>query len=343
MKAKTSKSYLVNSKTLPAAPGSRKEAMPTLINPMLATLTKEAFSDPNWIFEFKWDGIRAVGFLKNKKVQLVSRNAKEFAFRYPELSSLPKWIDAENAILDGEIVALTDKGIPSFQLLQQRMGLNAKSEIARLANESPVVYYVFDLLYCNGFSLMGAELIHRKALLKEIMEENEFLRYSDHVIGDGVKLFQKASKLQLEGIIAKHQSSLYVQKRTRDWLKIKTVLRQEVVIGGYTEPKGSRIRFGSLVVGLYRDSELTYVGHVGGGFNERSLKQVYSFMQPLKQQKSPFLSTPKTNEKVQWIKPALVCEVKFSEWTSDGMMRQPIFMGLRDDKQPAQCVMEVPS
>lgn len=227
-------------------------------------------------------------------------------------------------------------------MLQQRIGLNDAGEIARLANQTPVVYYVFDLLYYNGFNLMGAELIHRKALLKEIIEQNEFFRYSDHVIGDGEKLFQKASKLQLEGIIAKQQSSLYLQKRTRDWLKIKTVLRQEVVIGGYTEPKGSRIRFGSLVVGLYRDGQLSYVGHVGGGFNERSLKQVYTLMQPLKQSRSAFAAVPKTNDKVQWIKPALVCEVKFSEWTSDGMMRQPIFMGLRDDKQPAQCVMEIP-
>jgi bifunctional non-homologous end joining protein LigD len=334
------KEYLTPGGTIPAVHGSKRDNMPAVISPMLATLIPQPFSDPEWIYEIKLDGVRAVCFLKDGKMRLVSRNGKEMNLRYPELAGLTEMIGDKNAILDGEIVALDENGKPSFQRLQSRIGLTKAKEIETLSVKFPVVYYVFDLLYYDRFNLMPAMLIHRKALLRDILIESDSVRFSQHYIGKGEQLFESAQKKRLEGIIAKKQSSLYVQKRSRDWLKIKTVLQQEVVISGYTSPRGSRSRFGALIVGLYRAGELIYVGHVGGGFNEGSLQQVYKMMQPLKTRNSPFAATPKTNEAVQWIRPALVCEVKFSEWTADGKMRQPIFLGLRDDKDPAQCVME---
>jgi bifunctional non-homologous end joining protein LigD len=332
--------HLTEADTLPAVPGSQPAPMPEVIEPMRATLVDEAFSHPEWLFESKWDGVRAICFIEDGKVSFFSRNEKEMSFRYPELAHIGHAINAQQAILDGEIVALNEEGLPSFQLLQSRVGLKNEQEIERLAKEHPVAYYVFDLLYYNGFNLMPAELVHRKTLLREIVEPNDRFRYSDHILGAGEEFFEQARKTSLEGIIAKHQGSPYVQARSSDWLKIKTVQRQEVVIAGYTEPRGARPLFGALVVGLYRNSELHYVGHVGGGFDHRNLEQVYGLMQSLKTDHTPFAVEPQTNEPVQWVRPSLVCEVKFSEWTADEHLRQPIFLGLRDDKDPAQCTFE---
>ena len=266
--------YLTPRGTVPSVPESKREAMPSEISPMLATLIQKPFSDPEWIYEIKLDGVRAVCFLKDGKMRLVSRNGKEMSFRYPELAALPKMIGRKRVILDGEIVALDATGKSSFQRLQSRIGLMKAGDIAKLSAQFPVVYYVFDLLYYDHFNLMPAMLIHRKALLQEILIESDVVRFSQHQIEKGEELFQKARKKKLEGIIAKKQSSLYVQKRSRDWLKIKSVLQQEVVIAGYTRPRGSRSRFGALIVGLYREGQLVYVGHVGGGFNADSLEQV---------------------------------------------------------------------
>jgi bifunctional non-homologous end joining protein LigD len=332
--------YLTNGKTLPAVPGAKHEKMPDVILPMLATLIKEPFSDPEWLYEFKLDGVRAICFIHNGKMRLVSRNKKDITSRYPELRELAESVDADQAILDGEVVVLDDKGLPNFQMLQSRIGLTREQEIDRLAAQNPVIYNVFDLLYYNGFNLMPAMLIHRKTLLREIITEEPFLRYCEHVAGEGEKLFSKARKQGLEGVVAKLESSSYTQKRSNDWLKIKAIRQQEVVITGYTKPKGSRILFGSLLVGIYEKGELIYADNVGGGFNEANLKKVHSMMQPLKSKDSPFQRPPKTGEPVQWIRAALVCEVKFSEWTTDGKLRQPVFLGIRDDKDPVECVRE---
>jgi bifunctional non-homologous end joining protein LigD len=332
--------FLNENSTLPAVPGAFSAPMPHIIEPMLATLVDEPFSHPEWLYEVKWDGVRAICYIKDGQVSFVSRNGIDMSFRYPELNGITEQISAKTAILDGEIVALNEKGLPSFQLLQSRVGLKNKKEIERLSREQPVVFYAFDLLYYNGFNLMPADLIHRKSLLGEIIEGNGTLRYSDHVAGLGEEFFRKAEEAGIEGIIAKHQGSAYVQKRSSDWLKIKTQLGQEVVIAGYTEPRGARPLFSALVVGLYKDGELHYVGHVGGEFDHKTLEQVYKSMQRLKIDHSPFVKKPDTSERVQWIKPALICEVKFSEWTSDERLRQPIFLGLRDDKEPAECTLE---
>jgi bifunctional non-homologous end joining protein LigD len=339
-----SEHYLTKRNFLPSVPGARTVAMPTYIQPMLATLTDKPFTDPEWLFEQKWDGIRALCFLGGKRaVRLVSRNQKEIGFRYPELYGITKYIDADNAILDGEIVVPGEDGYPNFQLLQSRMGLQDPDEIERLARVRPVVYYVFDLLYYNGFDLMSAELIHRKALLKEKMETAPMFQYSDHVLEKGDEFYRQIGKKRLEGMVAKRFASLYSQKRTRDWLKVKFVQTEDVVIGGYTKPRGSRELFGALIVGLYREGELQYVGHVGGGFNNVTLYEVYEHLQKLKTDRSPFVKTPRTNESVQWVKPSTVCEVKFSEWTADERLRQPIFVGIREDKEPLECTFEAAS
>jgi bifunctional non-homologous end joining protein LigD len=312
--------------------------MPTVINPMLATLVDDPFSDPNWIFETKWDGFRSVCFIRDGKVRLVSRNQIEMTPQYPELIDLAKQIDAREAILDGEIVALDKNGMPRFQLLQPRVG--RKSGIDALRGTAQIVYFAFDLLYADGYDLMACPVIERKAMLAEILRPATFLKLSEHIEAEGQAFFREIAKFHLEGMIAKRAAGRYLQKRSTDWLKVKTVLRSEVVVGGFTEPRGARSFFGSLVCGLYRDRNLHYVAHIGGGFNERTLASIHKLLQPLKTDKGPFVDAPKTNEPVQWVKPKLVAEVKFSEWTADHRLRHPVFIGLRQDKKPTDCRFE---
>src|SRR2546425_316343 len=313
--------------------------MPEIIHPMLATLVDEPFSDPEWIFETKWDGFRSVCFLDRGSMRLVSRNQIDMTPQYPELAKLPNQFAAKQAIVDGEIVALDEHGLPSFQLLQNKLRLRSGSHAAR--GKAQIVYFVFDLLYCDGYDLTACPVVERKALLEDILRPTGFVKYSDHIEAEGEEFFRHIEKFRLEGMMAKRAASPYMQKRSSDWLKVKTVLRSEVVIGGYTQARGTRSYFGSLVVGLYRGDDLIYVAHTGGGFNEQMLAKLYKLMQPLKTDVCPFKMEPKTNEPVQWIKPKLVAEVKFSEWTADERMRQPIFLGLREDKRPDQCRFEV--
>jgi bifunctional non-homologous end joining protein LigD len=309
---------------------------------MLATLVERPFSDPDWLYETKWDGVRAICFIRKGHARFVSRNQLEMTGQYPELATVPSYVRAKEAILDGEIVALDEKGISRFQLLQPRLGRKNAREIERLAAQSRLVFYVFDLLYLDGYDLTRCALIDRKNLLEQILKPANNLRYSDHIIGEGETLFHEVAKIPLEGIVAKRIDREYVQRRTTDWLKVKTIQESEVVIGGYTEPRKSRSHFGALVVGLYEGDELHYVAHVGGGFNHLSLEYAYKLMQPLRTKKCPFVEKPVTNEPVQWVKPKLVAQVKFSEWTADGRMRHPVFLGLREDKDPKECVFEAP-
>ena len=312
--------------------------MPAVIHPMLATLVDDPFSNPEWIFETKWDGFRSICFVRKGKSHFVSRNQIDMTPQYPELADVAKQIDAKEAILDGEIVALDEDGMPRFQLLQPRVG--RKSGLEALRGHGHIVYYVFDLLYLDGRDLTSCPVVERKEALAHILRPARFIKLSEHVVGDGEAFFKQIEKFHLEGMIAKRASSLYLQKRTKDWLKVKTVKRAEVVIGGYTQPRGSRSNFGALVVGLYRGHDLHYVAHVGGGFNQRTLALIFKLLQPLKAKESPFVDAPKTNEPVQWIKPKLVAEVKFSEWTADLRMRHPVFIGLREDKKPEDCRFE---
>jgi bifunctional non-homologous end joining protein LigD len=317
---------------------ARKARTPEVIQPMLATLVDDPFSNPEWIFETKWDGFRSICFVKKGQSHFVSRNQIDMTPQYPELANVAKQIAAKEAILDGEIVALDKDGMPRFQLLQPRVG--RKRGIEALRGHGHIVYYVFDLLYVDGNDLTSCPVVERKEALAQILRPAGFIKLSEHIVGDGEAFFKQIENFHLEGMIAKRAASPYVQKRSRDWLKVKTVQRSEVVIGGYTQPRGSRSHFGALVVGLYRGGDLHYVAHVGGGFNHRTLAEIYKLMQSLKTKESPFVDAPKTNEPVQWLKPKLVAEVKFSEWTADRRLRHPVFIGLREDKQPEDCRFE---
>jgi bifunctional non-homologous end joining protein LigD len=314
--------------------------MPAAIKPMLATLVDKPFSDPKWLFETKWDGVRAVCFIKGGQARFVSRNQLEMTGQYPELAGIAASVKADSVVLDGEIVALDEHGVSRFQLLQPRLGRKNAGEIGRLVSTTRLAYYVFDVLHLDGWDLTGCALTERKATLEKILKPSKNVLYSDHIIEAGQQLYEAIAKIPLEGIIAKRLDSIYIQKRSTDWLKIKTTLEQEVVVGGYTKPRNSRSYFGALVVGLYQDGDLHYVAHTGGGFNQKTLEYVYKQMQPLKTDRSPFLETPKTNEPVQWIKPKLVAQIKFSEWTADRRMRHPIFLGMRADKKATECTFE---
>lgn len=329
-----------NKSTSRTCDGAKKAAIPAAVKPMLATLVDKAFSDPNWLFETKWDGVRAVCFIRNGRARFVSRNQLEMTSQYPELAGIAASVRATTAVLDGEIVALDEQGVSRFQLLQRRLGRKNAGEIGRLMATTRLVYYVFDLIHLDGFDLTSCQLTERKATLEKILKPAKNVRYSDHIIGEGEKLYEVIAKVPLEGIIAKRLDSTYVQKRTPDWLKIKTTLESEVVVGGYTQPRNSRSYFGALVVGLYNEGKLHYVGHTGGGFNQKTLEQLYKLMQPLKTNESAFVDPPKTNEPVQWVKPKLVAQIKFSEWTADRRLRHPIFLGLREDKKPQECTFE---
>jgi bifunctional non-homologous end joining protein LigD len=299
-----------------------RSAMPTGIIPMLATLTDEAFDDKDWLFEIKYDGYRAVAYLDGDDVNIMSRKNLSFNKKfYPVVEALQEL--NMQAVFDGEIVALNEEGKSEFQLLQQW----------QKSGKGDLLYYVFDILWLNGYNLMGLPLIERKSILQQILPEHPMIRYSDHVVQNGTQFFEAATQQGLEGIIAKAAASPYTPTiRTKQWLKIKSNQRQEVVICGFTETRGGRSHFGALVLGVYEKNKLTYVGHTGSGFTEQSLAAIYKKLKPLITSTVPFAKKPKTNMPCTWVKPVLVCEVKFSEWTKDNILRQPIFMGLREDK-----------
>lgn len=316
------------------------DPMPETISPMLATLVEKPFSDPQWLFEVKWDGYRAISFIRSDSFRFASRRDENMIDRFPQADAIPGLIEAQTAILDGEIVVVDATGKPNFQLLQNvaRIFPSGRSD----ESKGTLVYYVFDLLYLNGEDLRDRALIERKKLLQSIVHPNDFMKYSDHLIERGEALFEQARASDLEGIVAKRMDSPYLEKRSNYWLKIKNVRRQELVIGGYTQPRRSREGFGSLVVGVYEGDSLVFAGQVGGGFDDATLRQVYEMLQPLRTDKCPFKSVPKTNEPAVWVRPELVCEAKFAEWTEEGILRQPVFLGMRVDKSPRDVVREKP-
>lgn len=321
---------------------------------MLATLVDKPFDGQDWLFEVKWDGYRAITFLNNESgaVRLVSRNQNDMTAAYPELRAIPDAVKARTAILDGEIVALDEHGRPSFSLMQQRTGVGEGGRrIRRTRDDIPVMYYVFDLLYLDGYNLMQAELEQRKELLASILApgNGNVIRCSDHYVGNGKALFEAATQRELEGIVAKRRSSPYVQKRSSDWLKVKIVKRQECVIGGYTDPRGARENFGSIVLGLYDDQgRLVPVGQAGSGFTEESHAAMWKRLHALETKRSPLFGKVDSTRPVHFVKPELVAEIRFTEWTHEGQsggikMRAPVFEGLRFDKKPEECKFERPA
>ena len=334
-----------SSSVVEALEGSVKRPMPTAIHPMLATSVDLPFDDPEWLFEIKWDGYRAIAFIAKGKVRLVSRNQNDLTAQFPELHDLPDLIQAETAILDGEVAALDEQGRSSFSLMQQRTGIRQGGRRTGSRQDITVLYYVFDLLYHDGYDLRRVPLEERKALLEQITTVTGPVRYSDH-FSQGKALFAVAKQKGLEGILAKRRNSVYEERRSREWLKIKITQTLDCVIGGYTDPEGSRAYFGSIVLGLYdKKGNLIHVGQAGSGFDQATLKQVWQALHKLETKRDPFPGGVDALRKVHWVKPELVAEIKFSEWTHEsaegGMkLRAPVFLGLREDKDPKECVFQ---
>lgn len=321
--------------------------MPTTIHPMLAESVAEPFDGAQWLFEIKWDGYRAISFIENGKARLVSRNQNDLTARYPELKDMAQLIKAKTAILDGEVVALDEEGKASFSLMQQRTGFRPGRHRAAGNADVPVLYYAFDLLYLDGYDWRRVPLEERKRKLASVLVTGDGVRYSDHFEEHGKALFEIARKKGLEGIVAKIRTSCYEERRSSEWLKIKIRHRLEAVIGGYTETKGSRTHFGSLVLGLYdKQGRLIHVGQAGSGFNQKSLGEIANVLKKLETNKNPFFGDVDALRKVSFVKPELVAEIEFAEWTggtsagSGPKLRAPVFLGLRDDKNPKECVLE---
>jgi bifunctional non-homologous end joining protein LigD len=322
--------------SLARAAARRAEPLPTIAGPMLATAIDAPFDDPAWLFELKWDGYRALATVgADGTARVVSRNGLEFTHKLPELASLAAAFSERPVIVDGELCVLDDEGKSSFGALQERL-----DRFGRAGGKSAVTFVVFDLLYGHGRDLRDESLDVRRAALEAILTGTGPVMFSKAVVGTGLRLFAFARERGLEGIVGKRRASPYRSARTRDWVKIKVRRRQEVVIGGWTEARGSRAHFGALLAGVYEEGELVSVGSVGTGFDTRTLAAVAKKLEPLAQTTSPFANPPKTDAPAHWVTPTLVAEVTFTEWTRDGALRHPVFVALRDDKAATDVTRE---
>ena len=311
--------------------------MPTWIEPMKAILTDDRFSDPGWVFEPKLDGERCLAFKDKNKVKLLSRNQKDIAISYPEIADALVYQPGRRMILDGEIVAF-DGDVPSFSRLQRRMHV-ADPDRALLTGVE-VFFYVFDVMYADGYLVTGVSLRDRRTLLSNIVKERDPIRLVDQVERDGERMYREmCARPGWEGVIAKRASSHYKQGRSKDWLKFKCSKEQEFVIGGFTAPQGQRERFGALLVGYYDDDRLRYAGKVGTGYDRALLGLIGDELEKRVRDTSPF-SDRVPEKDVRWVAPELVGQVGFSEWTNDGRLRHPRFLGLRRDKPAREVVRE---
>ena len=308
--------------------------------PELATLTKARFSDPGWMYERKFDGERCLTYRTGGKVSLMTRNQIDVSATYPELREALAGQTSADFVVDGEIVAF-DGDATSFGKLQQRLGVRDPN--AELVRRVPVVYYLFDLLVVGGRDIRSLPLGERKPLLRELMPFDDPVRFTEHRDGNGEPFWEEACKQGWEGLIAKRAASPYLAGRTKDWLKFKCLSSQEFVIGGYTDPKGSRTGLGALVIGYYDgDGRLISAGKVGTGFNASTLASLSALLRQREVDRSPFQAGPVPRSGVHWVKPELVAQIGFSEWTTAGQLRHPRYEGLRQDKDPASVVREVP-
>lgn len=321
----------------PPTPRGR-QPLPTSANAMLATLTEDRFSDPNWLFEPKWDGERCLAFrTKAGQVRLRSRNDKPLEGTFPEIADAVSRHCQVAAVLDGEVVAFTGRRT-SFERLQGRMGLT--DPVAAQATGIAVVYCVFDVLYLDGDDLRSRPLRERKRLLRDAVHFTAPLRFTAHRNTTGEDEYRKACARGDEGVIAKRADSPYTGGRSKDWLKFKCVRDQELVVGGYTAPKGSRTGFGALLVGYYDGTDFVYAGKVGTGFNAVVLASLHAQLQALERPTSPFDRGRIRESAVHWVQPQIVAQIGFSEWTRDGLLRHPRYTGLRDDKAARDVVRE---
>jgi DNA ligase D-like protein (predicted ligase) len=315
--------------------------LPDWVEPQLATLTRVVFSDPAWIYERKLDGERCLAFCDGSGVRLLTRNQKLANASYPELAeTLAAQPDGGGFVADGEVVAF-DGATTSFALLQQRIHVARPS--AELRARIPVYYYLFDIMYAGGTDVRQRPLRERKELLRGQLSFADPLRFTEHRDGDGEQYFKQACRDRWEGLIAKRTDAPYRAGRSKDWLKFKCETGQEFVIGGFTDPRGSRSGFGALLLGYYDpEGHLVYAGKVGTGFDDRTLSALHDELTRLETGKPPFDRGKLPRSGVHWVQPRLVAQIGFSEWTTDGMLRHPRFQGLRRDKGPAEVVREVP-
>jgi bifunctional non-homologous end joining protein LigD len=316
-------------------------AEPTWVEPELATLTQDRFSDPAWIFERKLDGERCLAFADGGEVRLMTRNQHEITSTFPEIAAALAAQRRGDFIVDGEIVAF-DKTETSFSRLQHRLGL--ANPPADLLTETPTYYYLFDVLYAGGRDTRPLPLLERKQVLREVLAFDDPLRFTEHRDTDGEAYYREACRLGWEGLIAKRADSPYRAGRSKDWLKFKCESGQEFVIGGFTDPQRSRIGFGALLLGYYDPGgRLVYAGKVGTGFDNRTLRSLHDRLAAIERPSPPFDLGPLPRSGVHWVEPKLVGEVGFSEWTVAGELRHPRFQGLRNDKDPREVVRETPS
>lgn len=308
---------------------ARRSKQPEWIEPMLATLTEQYFSDPAWVFEPKLDGVRCLAFKEGAKVRLLSRNRLSMNDRYPDVVTAVSKLEVKNCILDGE-VAFVSKGISSFQSLQRHL----------LEGGGSVVYFVFDAPHIGGYDVTKLPLLARKDLLRHAVAPTRRIHLVSHRKESGEAYLKAACEKGWEGLIAKRAAAPYVRGRSKEWLKFKCSKEQEFVVGGYTDPQGSRVGFGALLVGYYEDGKLRYAGKVGTGYNAPLLLSLTKQLRKLKRQDSPFVGTPPMRKGVHWVRPEMVVQIGFSEWTRDGRLRHPRFLGVRDDKKPREVVRE---
>ena len=312
-----------------AARRREPERVPFRVRPMLATLVSEPFHRPGWVYEEKYDGYRILAYKEGDDVRLVSRNGKDRTETFSEVAAAVAKLKDRALLLDGEVVAFDRKLVSRFQLLQQ-------GEVAQ-------VYAVFDCLYRAGRDLREEPLAVRRAALEAAIGKTDRLFPSRRLPANGLEAFRVAKKKGWEGLIAKDPSTPYVEGRSTSWLKVKVHQEEELVVGGYTPPSGSRPHFGALLMGAYRGGDLRYVGKVGTGYTQKLLASLYRLFQPLVRA-TPAFSNPPREKGAVWLAPKLVAQVSFHEWTADGKLRQPVFLGLRDDKKPEECVLpeEIP-
>ena len=296
---------------------------------MMATPTDRPPAGSGWLFEIKWDGVRGLCFVENGELRILTRTGNRCERQYPELSVLPHYLDAEQAILDGEIAVLDEHGVSSFALIQPRIMNQDANSVAHMARKAPVHLFLFDLLWLDGEDWRGRPLAERRRKLEEIVKPHPLIRISSIFEGSGDEILEAARGTGLEGIVAKRAGGFYEPKRSKDWLKIKLVNEDDFVICGFLKKK--RDFFGSLIIGYYEGEKLRHAGQVGTGFDNQTIEQLYRRMEPLVTEKSPFTPEPKIPGDVVWIRPELVAKVKYLQWTKDRILRAPVYLGLRED------------
>jgi bifunctional non-homologous end joining protein LigD len=323
---------------LPGAVEAPMPAMPNGVRATLAELGDKPFSSPNWVYEIKWDGVRAIAQIEDGKTTLWARSGRDVTSEYPEFKDMAARFRVRNAIIDGEIVTLDADGRSNFHTLQHRLGVQNPSR--QMMQSVPLDYFAFDVMYADGYDLRRVPLVDRKDFLQQILAGNERIHFSEHIAEQGEAMYEAVRSKGLEGIVAKLKNSTYAGERTSTWVKLKIVSELDAVVAGYTEGRGSRKFFGALVLGLYEGRELKFIGSVGTGFDEAKQEKIFDKLTALRAKTSPFAKIPGLRENVEWVEPELVARVKYANWTNDNHLRAPVFLSLLTDRAAKDCTME---